>query len=237
MNKTDEVIERLTPPAKRKVGCPKGTVKSKIAKALISTSSVCKDIESTFEKMNDRDRKIFVSLTSGDDELIACLKAEYYAGIRNIVKIVYTKDHIDPKTGEEVPGGALHTRQLTIKNVEHLDEASYQRLLRVARTDVKHLVGKTDYHNLISDVKGLFRLIAPEQIAVLASIARKESAKDSDRIKAANSILDRADYKGPEAAGNAPITMPVQVNVVIGGKPKAEFNPIIEAQVVQPEGA
>lgn len=236
MKKTDEVIERLTPPVKRGRGCPKGTVRSKMAKALIATSAVCKDVEDTFNKMNDRDRKIFVSLTSGDDELIACLKAEHYGGMRNIVKIVYTKATEKPD-GSVEPGKAMHTRQLTIKNVETLDEASYERLLRIARTEVKHLVGKTDYHNLISDVKGLFRLIAPEQIAVLASIARKESAKDSDRIKAANSILDRADYKGPEAAGNAPITMPVQVNVVIGGKPKAEFNPIVEAQVVQPEAA
>jgi hypothetical protein len=176
--------------------------------------------------MSDRDRKIFVSLTSGDDALIAMLKAGYYNGIATIAKIVYTKD-----------GKPLETKKLTLENVYNLDDFSYERLLRIAKSSVKHLTSNRDLSEFITDITDLFKLIAPDQVAVLASISGDKAAKNSDRIKAANSILDRAGYESDDGKNKPPQVNPVQVNVIIGGKPKAEDNPIITVERVQNEPA
>lgn len=213
---SNKIIERLQPKIGR--GWKKGRPRSKITNALIQTDNAVKQIEDTFNKMSDRDRKIFVALTSGDDELIAMLKAGHYKGIKDIVKIVYDK--------ESKP---FEVKYLTIDNVDTLDVFSYERLLKIAKSEVKHILGKTDYRNFITDVTDLFKLIAPDQVAVLASISGNVKSKDSDRIKAANSILDRAGYDTDDGKKKE-IVNPVQVNVIIGGKPKAEFNPIITVE-------
>lgn len=214
-------IERLeAAPEKRKTGCPKGTVKSKMAKALIETNSAVKNVETILSSMNDRDRKLFVALTSGDDELKALLKVGHKHGITTIARIVYTKD-----------GKAFETKRVNSKNVDDLDDFSYQRLLRIAKSEVKNLIGKTDYSPFLTDITDLFRLIAPDQVSVLAKISMNDKAKDSDRIRAANSILDRAGYESAEdKKKKEKVNMPVQVNILVGGKPQPEDNPIIQVQ-------
>lgn len=228
MIKAEDIINKIESPPK--IVNPKNPhgfggpgkprpVKSKLAKAMIATNPAVKEIQTAFDNLNDRDRKIFVSMTSGDDELVAILKAGYYNGITTIAKIVYKKD-----------GKPLETEKLTLDNVKELDPFSYERLLRIAKCEIKHLVGKTDYRNFIVDITDLFKLIAPEQIAVLASISGKESAKDSDRIKAAEAILDRGGYESSETKKKPPTLNPTQVNIIIGGTPKAEFNPIVTVE-------
>jgi len=214
-----EAVQVLPKKRGRKPKKPKG-----VGKAIVATKTAIEEAKEIFSKMGDRNRALFVSLSSGEDELVALLKAGHRHGITTIAKVVYLKED-DPETGKPK---ALLTKHLSLENVCNLDAFSYERLLRIAKTEVKHIVGKTDYHDFVCDITGLFKLLAPEQLAVLASISGKPTAKDSDRIKAATAILDRANYKGPGGDGGKESPMPVQVNVVIGGIPKAEFNPIID---------
>lgn len=214
---------------KKKTGCPLGTIKgpkAKLTKALVSTNPAIEAVKNNFEQMNDKDRGLFVSMTSGNDELVSLLKVGHTHGLTTIAKIVYTKE-----------GKTRRTDELTAENVKELDDFSYERMLRIAKSEVRNIVGKTDYHAFITDITDLFKLIAPEQLAVLAEISGKKSAKDSDRIKAATSILDRAGYEAGVIIKNEKDgpKNPVQVNIVIGGTPKAEFNPILEARQIEME--
>jgi len=186
------------------------------AKLLMKTNPLVKEAQEMFEKLSDKQRKLFVSLTSGDDELIACLKCGHTHGITTIAKIVYKKN-----------GRPLETKKLTLNNVNELDQLSYERLLRIAKSEMKtNLIG-FDYKDSLVDITNLFKMIAPEMLTVLAKVAGKENAKDSDKIKAANSILDRAGYTPGDAKKGAG-QLPVQVNILFNQQPKAEELPIIK---------
>jgi hypothetical protein len=178
-----------------------------------------------YEKLSDKQRKLFVSLTQGDDELIACLKCGQVDNFKAITKIAYTKE-----------GRPFKTANLTLKNVDNLDAASYERLLRICKSDIKnHLLG-FEYEKSLIDVTNLFKLIAPEALSVLAKVASDDKAKDRDRVSAANSILDRGGYTAGDVKKGAG-QMPVKINILFNAAPKAEILPTINYGVDDDSGA
>lgn len=176
----------------------------KIPQAMALTKSAVDNLTVVLEKMSNKQRKLFVSLSKGYDYLEACLDADFRHPF-GIIKIVYDKKR-----------KPVEIDKVTFDNVHTLDNASYQRLLNVCTSDVRLYMAEFKPEDFLVDVRKLFKMIAPDSLNVLAQIQSDKRAKDADRIAAAKDLLDRAGYQ-PDKAPKSPM-MPVQVNIVMDRK-------------------
>jgi hypothetical protein len=198
-------------PDNGKVGAAIDVVHNEVAKA-----------NALYERMSDQQRRVFVSMLKGlPDELQVLVDAGYTHGITTIAKIVYLKD-----------GSPLETKKLCKENINELDPSSYERLLRIAVSEVKNIIGTRDYKDYITDVKSLFKLVAPEALTTLVEIATDPLNKPADRRLAATALLDRGGY-GASQTNNKDDRPPVMVQINFDKAPRAEVNPNVI--VVNPE--
>lgn len=197
----------------------------KVGKALDLVKSEVAQVQDLYEKMSDVQRKVFISSLKGfPDELHVVLDAGYSVGITGIAKIVYTKD-----------GKPMETHKLTLQNVTDLDAGSYERLLKIARADVSRVIGSCrNYSDYILDVKNLFKMVAPEALSTLVEVSTNQKAKNGDRIRAANSLLDRAGY-GTNKQDGKDDRPPVLVQINFDKKPQAEVNPNVVTVIPENE--
>jgi hypothetical protein len=180
-------------------GRPKGR---KITKALASATKATlaiKEMDSAVALMSTPQKTLFESLMSGDDELVAVIKAGYTSWFTGVSKKVTTKD------GEE-----LRTSEVTFDNVHDLDPLSYQRLLKLCIARVRQTLAVDDYRQYTDPIKDYFQRFTPLAMGTIVSIAR-EGKKEETKLRAAQDILDRAGEKATEPEKD--VIVPVQVNI------------------------
>ena len=153
------------------------------------------------QKMGSRQRKIFLELTKGRDELQAIIAANAHSAIGGIVKKVYVVRN-GVRKGKMFEG-------LTYNDLQYLEAESYQRLLSIARYKVQELAGNTDYRDYMVDIQDFFKLVAPQAFAIVSEIMGDENVKTETRLAAAKDILDRSGYK--QASVEQGSEMPVKV--------------------------
>ncbi len=186
---------------KRKPGRPPGR---KITMALEAASKAAESIsemDSVVALMKDHQRILFESIMSGDDELVACLKAGQNEWFTYIAKGVKDKE------GEYVP-----TSSLTLSTIDDLDFDSYQRLVRICASHVRQISGTDDYQKYTLPLKEYVKRFAPMALGTIVGLS-KNAQKDEVKLKAAQDILDRSGEKAVEPEKD--IIIPVQVNIML----------------------
>lgn len=210
-----------------KVRRPKRGPISKAGLALEKVSELNHNLKVILSSLSDKNRRTVVAMASGMDSLQAVIEAGNYAAFTGVAKIVYLKPRHDGDQPQPIA-----TTKLTLKNLSELEVPSYQRLLNLTDAYVKHFMSDMDPKDYILDLREVFKLIAPEMMEVLAKVARDPTAKDADRVRAANSVLDRAGYQ-PNDPSKQSLIMPVQVNIRFDKDAQAEVKPVIDYGATQ----
>ncbi len=164
-----------------------------------------RDMDQWTSKMNEKQKTLFESLMSGDDELISCIKAghqDYYTGI---TKLLTNKPGIDPQR--------IMSHSVTLENVYDLTSEDYERLRRICASKVRYLSGTDDYRNYTAPIREYIKRFAPMALGTVMDVMQN-ATKDDIRLKAAKDLLDRADERG----NDKDIVVPVQVNIVLTNK-------------------
>jgi hypothetical protein len=185
------------------VGNKKGLESGKVITAIKKASAaavVIGEMNDVVSKMNDYQKVLFESIMSGDDDLIATLKCGQTRWFTGITKIVYLEGHI-----------ALETDKLNLSNVKDLEKESYERLLRVCGSQVRHKLGTSDYREYTLPIKEYIQRFAPLALGTIVDIA--QNSKDDTRLKAAKDLLDRAGEGAREPEKD--VIIPVQVNIML----------------------
>ena len=192
----------------------------KIEQALANTSQAVENVNDLIEYMSEYQRKLFLGLAKGYDNLHAVLYAGGLKYIRGIARIVYLKEMKRNGTGNvsfEVDG-------LTFDNVDLLEPASYDRLQRIATANVNHYISEFKPDEYKKNVGQLIQMISPEALAVATEIMTS-SKSDKVRLDAAQDLMDRAGLGVGEKEKGATVA-PVLIQINLGGTPKSENNPL-----------
>jgi hypothetical protein len=185
--------------------------------ALLHMKEMAQDLQVVVDDMHVDQRKLFMAKLRGLDDLQALAEADLIERwIGGVAKIVY----MSATSSEGGKPRPFLVKNLTKYNLENLDSVSYERLLKLANAQVLHRFKKYNMEDLLVDAKPLLKVIAPEMINTLTDIAIDKGSKNADRIKAANSLLDRAGVVSQDAKN--PPMMPVQININFDDKPRAE---------------
>jgi hypothetical protein len=173
------------------------------------------EVKTVMERMNDKQRKLFVALSRGKDELEAALEAGYTEWFTGIVKILDLKEEYRTKTKQ-----VMKTSDLSKSNLHAITEQSYERLLSICQNRVEKQTDGVSYKDHITSINDFLALIAPDAYAVIGDIMLDETIKPEVRLKAADSLLDRAGYK--EKTGESRRDNPVMVNIIMPTVAEAE---------------
>lgn len=194
---------------KRKAGRPPGRPVGKAIEAASVINASLTDMQTEVDKMKGHQRAMFESLMSGEDELIAILRAkkeEYFTGI---TKMVDQKD-----------GGRLLTSQVTLENIDTLTPDSYERLRSICASKVRVFTGTTDYREYTDSVREYIKRYAPLALGTIVRLSQ-DAKKEEVQLKASKDILDRAGEREPE--GKHEMIVPIQVNIMLTGEDGKTF--------------
>ena len=180
--------------------------------ALEHAEEAAKDIaemKAVMEKMNDKQRKLFVALSRQKDSLQATLEAGYNEWFTGITRKLMLKEEY--RTGKK---DSMDSKDLTLANLYLIDQDSYNRLLSICDNRVAKQTANSTFKDHITSINDFLQLIAPDAYAVIGDIMLDENVKPEIRLKAADSLLDRAGYKEKAGSGGMAAS-PMQVNVVL----------------------
>lgn len=180
-------------------GRPKGRKLTIAVEKASQAVTAIAEVDSAVALLNENQRLIFESIMTGDDALQTALKTgnqQWFTGVARKVDLL--------------DGSQCYTTTVTAETSVDLTDASYQRLLRLCESQVRNIMGTDDYRKYTIPIREYVKRFAPLAFGVVVDIAQN-GVKEENRLKAANSILDRAGEREPEPEKD--VVIPVQVNI------------------------
>jgi len=167
-------------------------------------------MDNVVARMDDRQRKLFLAIIQGKDELIATLESGY----REFID--WMPNPLSFQFDDTMHKHKIKAVDVTLKNVFKLDEASYNTLLLVCKNKVSVATADDSYENHLIPINKFFDMAAPKAFAVLNEIM-ENATSDRVRLSAADSLLNRAGYG--ERPGERVESGAVTVNIILPGQP------------------
>ena len=201
---------KSTPPPVVRSKPVKGERKLMVGLELAAETS--KELSSVFSRMSDIQRKVFMQLATGKDSLEAAVITKQCHWFNGVAKTVTMQD-----------GEFLYTKDIsTVEQLYLLEDASYQRLLRLTDTIVSAYCNTKDWRELIPDIADFFKLLAPEALTIVSELMNDTKMSGTVRLSAAKMILDKAGYNEPKEPLGAEGPLELHFNFA-GTKMEAEL--------------
>ncbi len=183
----------------------------KVDAALVEVHGSVKALNEMILRMSDRQRLLFMGLAKGYDSLKALYDVGLEREITGIVKIVYDQD-MKP----------VEIAKVKFKDLDNLDDASYQRLLRLAETRTKEILKNFDPGEYVMDIQQVLKLAAYDAFGKVLELSQGAKS-EKVQLTASKDILDRAGFRTDEKPQGA---APIMIQINTGGTPQAEVNPV-----------